>query len=499
MRPPLACAAFLVLACSRSEPGSPAEPAPPRAGMLARPPSIVLVSVDTLRREHLGCYGYFRPTSPHIDAFAREGVVFERALASMASTLPSHLTMLTGLYPHQHGMTSNLRGASAPFLSEPGRLSAAAVLRQCGYATAAFVSAIPLAPSTGIDAGFETYDAPQRHVRHPDPERRTDYARRRAAETNAQVFAWLEEHAGEERPLFLFVHYFDPHEPNDPEPPYASLFATDERQMAWIRSRPIDPAGLTARYRDSERIHRHFIDRKDPESDAIGLEQVADLMNRYDGEVRSVDDAFGALLDRLRALPSWQQSIVVFTADHGQSLGENLWFGHGTVSNLNTFVPLILRLPGGLIAPQRIEALVSLADLMPTVLARFELPGSELLRGQFEGEDVLSGRFSRSHAFAQRALDSPTDGGPGTQCVLLAGRWKYLYRAQGDDELYDLAGTGEFVDVLEQHADVGAQLRGIVLEILARRPALLESEQEIAAPDLELLEGLRELGYGGDK
>src|SRR6185503_18582640 len=170
--------------------------------------------LDTLRREHLGCYGYFRPTSPHIDALARGALVFERALASMASTLPSHLSLLTGLYAHQHGMTSNRRAALVSFKSELGRLSAAEVLRRCGYRTAAFVSAMPLAPTTGIHAGFETYESPTA----------TESSSIRAGERNEAVLAWLAEHAADPGPLFLWVHYFDPHEPNDPVSPYDTMF-----------------------------------------------------------------------------------------------------------------------------------------------------------------------------------------------------------------------------------------------------------------------------------
>ena len=491
--------AALIAGCSRAgetaTTGTPAPvpPSPPSAGQLERAPSIVLVSVDTLRREHLSCYGYFRATTPRLDAFARESLVFDQALATMASTLPSHLSMLTGLYPHQHGMSSNLRGAQVPYRSELGRLSVAAVLARCGYATAGFASAVPLARSTGIGTGFETYDAPAMDTH------------RSARETNRLALGWLEQHAQDERPLLLFVHYFEPHEPSDPPEPYASLFRSDERQLAWLRARPIDPAGLTQRFGHSQRVQQKFVAAARPGKEhgqggvEITLEKVADLMNRYDGELRAVDDALGELFDKLRALSLWEHSIVVFTGDHGQSLGENLWFGHGSITNLNTFVPLIVHFPAGVIAPGRIDALVSLVDLMPTVLARFELPGSELLRAQFEGEDVLSGAFSRTHALVERTTDVLADGENGPQYALLSGPWKYVYRPQGTDELYDLAGAGEFVDVLSANSALGSELRDTAREILARRPALLEAEEKTAPrPDARLIEGLRDLGYVGD-
>ncbi len=499
----LSPAALLLAACSDPTGPGPAEaparpelPAGPRAGQLAEPPSIVLVSVDTLRREHLGCYGYFRETSPRIDEFARESVLFEQAFASMASTLPSHLTMLTGLYPHQHGMTSNLRGAHIPYKSELGRLSVAAVLRECGYVTAGFASAVPLARQTGIDAGFDTFSAPQKSAQG---------SYQSAEETTAQVLSWLEGEPAREQPLFLFVHYFDPHEPNEPPRQLARQFKTDERQMEWLRARRIDTAYLTERFTRSKVVRRQFLPEKPGrrrsrlEEEGITLERLAELMNRYDAEVRMVDDAVGKLFDRLRELGLWERSIVIFTADHGQSLGENNWFGHGSITNLNTFVPLLVRFPSGLFPPQRLPQLVSLVDLMPTVLGRFELPGSELLRAQFEGEDVLSGEFRRPHVLVERTSDRVGDGERGGQFALLTERWKFVHRPEGQDALHDLAGAGEFVDVLASHADVAAELRETTLEILARRPALLEQTEEASRePDPELLQGLKDLGYVGE-
>jgi arylsulfatase A-like enzyme len=400
----------------------------------------------------------------------------------MASTLPAHVSMLTGLYPHQHGVPSNLRGAHVPFRSEPGRTSVADFLRQRGYATAAFASAIPLARSTGIDAGFETYSVPGMDTRQS------------AQRTNELVFEWLERHYSDGRPLFLFVHYFEPHEPCDPPAPYSGLFPSDERQEAWLATRGLDPAGLARRFASNRRVQRHFLGSSGQEQPDFGLAALAELMNRYDGEVRRVDDALGALLSRLRTLALYQGAIVAVTADHGQSLGEDLWFGHGSISNLNTFVPLVLRLPAGLIAPGRVQALVSLVDLVPTILARFELPDLEQLRAQFAGEDVLSGTFTRPHALVERTSDVLADGETGPVQALLSGRWKYVHRPGGRDELYDLEGAGEFIDVLSAHEDVAAELRSSLLELVSRRPAPAGAA---AQADPELLEGLRELGYGG--
>lgn len=495
-------------------------PPPPAAGRLDGLPDIVLVTIDTLRREHLGCYGYFRPTSPHLDALAAEGLVFDRALASMSSTLPSHLTMLTGLYPHQHGMNSNLRGAVHPFLSEPGRRSAAEILLEAGYRTAAFVSAIPLSPKTGVSVGFQTYACPNQPLR--------------AGERNPEVLAWLEKQAPRPGPLFLWVHYFDPHEPNDPVAPYDKMFPTDERQEQWIDARHLDYPTLTEKLARNDRIQRHFLpsekrgarslrsERNRKRLEALGMkprrdrkgqdasqdgpakpgeevdrERIADLMNRYDGEVRYADDHMGELIGALRRLGRFENAIVVVVGDHGQSLGENNWFGHGTPSQINTLVPLVVRFPAGLVEPGRVQALVSLADLMPTLLGRFELPGSEALRAQFQGEDVLSGAFVRNEVLVGRSTDIRIPSDPGRVYALLAGDWKYLHRDEGQDELYDLAGAGEFVNVLADEPEIGARLRTRTLELLASHAA--EADEEADSPgDEQLLQDLQDLGYGGE-
>lgn len=500
MRAPGPVLAFAALLCACSGEAtppadSPAYPPPPAAGRLAAPPSIVLVTLDTLRRDHLGCYGYFRATTPHLDALAAEALVFERAFAPMASTLPSHLTMLTGLYPHQHGMTSNRRGASTPFTSELGRLSAAQVLSEAGYRTAAFVSAAPLSIRTGIQTGFQHYSA-----RELAPG-----TSQRAADTTDLVLEWLANEPPSDAPLFLWVHYFDPHEPNDPPPRYARRFATDERLKDWLRARGIDPAALAARYAHSERVRRHFLrnDLSAVREDAsvplqVTLDSLAELVNRYDAELAYLDEELGRLFDALRARGLLDSALVVVVADHGQSLGENVWLGHGTITDVNTAVPLILRLPPALgVPPGRVAAQASLVDLMPTLLARFELEGSELLRGQFEGEDLLSGHFARPHALLERTADELADGEEGRQYALHTGRWKLIHRPSGRDELYDLEGAGEHVDVLAANAALAGALRAELQALLARRPALLEREQEGEA-DAAHLEELEGLGYGGE-
>ncbi len=467
---------------ARTDPAGPPAPerAPAGAGQLDFRPSIVLVTIDTLRRDHLGCYGYFRDTSPRIDALAAESVLFERALASMATTFPSHLSMLTGLYPHQHGKTSNRRSVREPFRSGAECRSVAAALASAGWETAAFVGSSVLHPRTGIGDGFRTFLGPE-----------VGEGPRNAARTTDKALAWLARNAG--APFFLWVHYWDVHEPNRPARAYASLFASDPALAGWIARRGIDAeelAGTRALEDKPPASPRPAARRHDEPPTVVDRAYVEDLWNRYDGCVREVDDQVGRLIDDLRARELWQRTIFAVTSDHGQSLGEDGAFGHGRITNVNVLVPLVIRFPAGVAgAPRRIPELVSLIDLMPTILARVEEPLLGDFLAQVEGEDVLSGGFSRPFACVQRASQFARHKNP-LECALVSGRWKLIQREDGPEELYDLEGAGESVDVLAAHPDVAAELQGELRELWSRVPRRAEAEAADPAEVEALLEEL---------
>ena len=483
----------------------------------ARAPSaIVLITLDTLRRDHLGCYGYFRDTSPRMDAFAAQSLVFERALATAASTFPSHLSMLTGLYPHQHGRTSNLEGVKEPFVSAPGCASLARALREAGWRTGGFVSSRVLAQDTGIDDGFETYWCPGPRGNPARAETTTDRA-----------LAWLESTVQTDpseaaAPIFLWVHLWDTHEPNDPPEPYAGMFTADERLSAHIDASGVDIELLREKFGADTSIAKRFFGdakaeraksiaerreeelqrkrrKRKPEEPAIDQQSLLDLWDRYDACVRYLDDQVGRILDALAQQGLAERAIVAIVADHGQSLGENASLGHGKITNVNTFVPFLLRIPG--VEARRDSRLVSLIDLAPTVLARLGPDFPAPFRAQFEGTDVLASDFERPHVLVEEAsgFHGTSARAPETpaRCALLEGRWKYLFSA-GGNELYDLEGAGEGVDVLKDHWDDAVLLHTKVEELLKRRPELQPVAPVSDEKAAELLEALKKMGYVGD-
>lgn len=495
---PALAALAIASSCSREE------PRPARTAVLDERPDVVLVTVDTLRADHLGCYGYFRDTSPHLDELARESLLFERAIATMGTTLPSHLSLMTGLYPSQHGFVANEGAMKARFTSVPGRRAFADVLRDAGYQTAAFVSGPTVSSPTGISAGFDVFDEHEMK----DPKNIFDQSRRAGA-TNERVFEWLER--ASDRPLFLWVHYWDPHEPNTPPEPYASMFRPDARLDALIDERRIEPAKLASglELRDLLRCFapealRGATEHSVIPAPTIDRDAVRGLLGRYDGDVRYMDDRLGELLAKLRARPRWNHTIVVVTADHGQGLGQHDWLEHGRIQLEETHVPLVVHFPPGLVPqPQRRSEVVSLVDVLPTVAARLPLPQVEGFLEQAAGSDLLSGRFDRSYAFTQRSLRDrewgPGDSGDVLQFALTLDGWRYYHRSEGADQLFQLSSDpGELVDVAAQHPDLTAKLRRVVRQVLAERPWSGGEDASGEGAGIDFADMLKTLGYTGD-
>jgi arylsulfatase A-like enzyme len=415
------------------------------------PPHFVLVTLDTLRADHLQSYGYFRQTSPHFDRFADEGLLFQRAFAPIATTLPSHVSLLTGTHPLRHGVVSNRVHFEPP--AAPAPRSAAQMLREAGYQTAAFTSAAPLAPGSGIESGFERFQGP--------PPREVLVRRgllgARAEQTVEAALRWLAE-VDATRPLFLWVHLFDPHGPYDPPPPFDTAFAVQPELLRFLRVRGLGGAPLA---------------------------RAAALSNRYDGEILYADGELGRLFEGLRAAGVYPRAVVVVAGDHGEGILQHGLLEHGQLWNEQLAVPLALRWPGG---PRgRSTALASLIDVLPTLAAHTRLP---LDASQFDGVDLLAG--SRDALLSQRPLRR---GAPERELALRRGRWKYWREGAGPARLYDLADDPhELRDLRDAHPELSRSLEAELGRRVAAersRPGLVTREPGDAALD----EQLRALGY----
>jgi arylsulfatase A-like enzyme len=434
------------------------------------PPNVLLVSVDTLRADALGAYGGPVAT-PAFDGLARDGVLFEQAIAPAPQTTPSHATLFTGQEVLHHGALRN--GAPLDAAAE----TLAEVLRHAGYATAGFASSFVLDDRFGWAQGFDVYESefPRRGetMRHRGAlwkKFEFEGFDRRAGETNAHALPWL---AAAPEPFFLFVHYFDPHAP----------YAGRPRLVAQVPD-------AFARREAADRI-----DGLRAVMPGIDREQLAHVLRHYQAEVLAVDAALGALLAALDARGLRDRTLVVVAADHGEGLGQHGTLDHApNVYEEQVRVPLLLRWPGSLAAGRRIAEPVGLVDVAPTI--------AELAGAQFTGE--LDGR-SLAGALQAGAVRDPRpiigrrqryervyQGHRGTKFFVRSDRWKYIRATEDPDELYDLeADPNELRDLHAANPEAAARLGGILDAALARHPDRVISVE----PSEEVRRGLEALGY----
>ena len=331
-----------------------------------RPQGVVLVMVDTLRRDHIGAYGYPRPTTPSIDRLAREGAIFRDCVGQATWTKVAAPSLLTSLYPSAHTV--------ADF---PDRLPSAAntlaeAYRAAGYATLSLSSILFTGRFSNLHQGFEEV--------HEDSSLTDRGSTKTSREYVDRLLPWLEAHR--DVPFFVFLHVADPHDPYKPLPPYDTMWAdasrteAHERRVAEVRKRIADPllrnmgVGMPTR----EDLVRAAVD---PE-DYIGHER-----DWYDGSIRGLDAEIGRLVERLRALGLDRRTLVAFTADHGEEFLEHGRMLHGqSVYGELTRVPLVFY-GGGVPRPGLvIDEPVRSIDLMPTLLHLFDLRAPAHLQGQ---------------------------------------------------------------------------------------------------------------------
>ncbi|HZR81642.1 MAG TPA: sulfatase [Candidatus Binatia bacterium] len=379
---------------------------PARHDASGRPPNVLLYVIDTLRADHLGCYGYPLATSPHIDALAREGVLFERTVAQASWTKPAVASLLTGLDPLAHGATS-LRQAI-----RPGVATLAERLAAQGWETAAFVTNVNVSAPFGFARGFETFEylpedesRPSRHVL--------------SDALGQEVARWLDR--THDRPFFLWVHSTDPHAPYTPPPELAERFRPGRGNGAPPGA---DPIALGRRARG--------------EGTSLSPAEVPEIVALYDGEIAFNDASLGALLDELRRRGLYDSTLIVVTADHGEEFGDHGGFDHGhTLYEELIRVPLVVRLPAGRLAGARRAAMARQIDLVPTLLDQLgiapdpDLPGRSLFaRDGAEAGPVEA--FSHTR-LARREL-----------AAITSESWKSVQHLAGarreDVEVFDLAG-----------------------------------------------------------
>lgn len=450
---PSTIAWLLLVSCSQ---GKPEHLAP--AGLVAGKPNLLVITLDTTRADHLGCYGYFRDTSPNLDALAAESLLFERCIVPMATTLPTHVSLFTGTYPNEHGVVANLL-RNVVYERDPRLVTVAEYLRDVGYTTAAFVSALPLRAEAGLVDGFEVYSYSRSHLR-------------RASETLDTTRAWLGKRA--KPPFFLWVHLFDPHGPYDPPEEAQGRFDTDAELREWMAAREVT--------KEAERKGGKAVD-------------IEDALNAYDAEIAYMDAQLGLFFDDLRERGLWEDLVIVVMGDHGEGLGQHGLPGHGRAYDEQLHAPLIIRAPG--LAPGRFADPVSAVDVLPSLLHLLDLPGKGEFLGQVTGVNRFDAGLPGEHDWVMsQSSPKQTDAG-ALEYALSEKRWKYLRGADNKERLFDLAADPhELRDVAEAHPKILEECRGRLDLLLERQLARPGGSQRPATG--EELRGLQGLGYGGD-
>ena len=398
-------------------------------------PGILLITIDTTRADHLGCYGYDAIETPNLDRLAASGVLFEEAQSAVPVTLPSHATMFTGQVPAVHGVRYN-----GMFKLGEGSVTVAERLAAAGWTTIGMPAAYPLKTSTGIGQGFQVYrdlfeEIPEADI-GPDGERK-------AGEITDQAIEWLQGRS-KEIPFFLWLHYWDPHLPYNPPFPFSSTY----------RDRP------------------------------------------YDGEIAYMDQEIGRLIAYLEAEGIDRDILILVAGDHGEGLfdhGEKL---HANLVYQSTMhVPLIARAPGCRNG-SRIEEPVSLVDVGPTILDYAGLePGGQVQGVSLK--NAINGEVPQPKSIYFESLSGSLSFGWSPLEGLRRGRWKYI-RSTGP-ELYDLQeDPGELTDLSATNgaraADFEEELESMLQE-WAESPDTAESTE--VPLDRQELEKLASLGYVG--
>jgi arylsulfatase A-like enzyme len=444
---PALCGLALLAGCTGGgrgpEPGVPAEPHP-----------VIVIALNAVRADHLGCYGYERASSPNIDALAEESVRFEWAFSQAPDPAPSQASIVSGLYPRTHQMFDQTTRLPSEVVTMAEAFSAK------GVPTAAFVDGGFMSEVFGLSQGFDTFD---------------DSAGDGIAAIGPKAMAWLEEHSGES--FFLLIHAYDAHAPYAPPGEYREMF-----------SEGIEPP--------SEGFEPTPEQMKPPREDGGATARM--LLPRdlayakalYDGEIRHVDHWVGELMTKLRSLGLDQRATVVLVSDHGQEFQEHGDLLHGQIHTTVTRVPMLIRLPGGQHAGA-VDDYAETVDIMPTLLDLSGIPVPPPVQGQSLLPTVLREQGQgRPLAFTE----STHFGG---QLAVAMGGYRMVLNLDPERaELYDLSADPlERNNIASEHPKRLQVLNARLQDWRERVEGASYDPEKQEEMDQETLDQLKGLGY----
>ena len=397
---------------------------------------VILISIDTCRADHLSCYGFKKNTTPNIDKFAKDSVLFENCITSVPVTLPAHSSMLTGTNPVFHGVHLN-----SYYTLDPVNTTLAELLKENGFATGAVVSSFVMDRQFGLDQGFDTYDDTFINP-VPIPFKNPHRAERRGNETSQKACQWLEKNHKDD--FFLFLHYYDPHGLYSPPEPFASQFSE----------------------------------------------------NLYAGEIAYTDACIRQVLDKLKELKIYDDSLIIITADHGEGRGDHGEEEHGFyIYQSSIHVPLIVHYPRGRFRKKQVSNAVGIVDIVPTVCRWTGIPTpseciGQDLTGYLESE-TMDSRYMYSETLV------PADYACGSLLSLTGDRWKYIQSSA--PELYDLStDPTELNNLVDEEAKRVRVMQEELKQLLTEqvRKTASRSDQALDAQSRAKLESLGYISSG---
>ncbi len=478
----------------------------PGAGTAHAGPNVLLIIMDTTRSDHLSCYGHHRETSPNIDRLAAEGLVFDEAIATAPWTLPTHASMLTGLYPSTHG-------AHWEHMYLDGSLTTAAeLLGERGYQTVGFSNNAIVSDATNISQGFDDFYEGWRGADRFPPlfsqigdlvYRMADRDDDGARITNDMIRGWFERKYDPDRPFFMLINYFEPHLVYDPP--------------VQFRRRFIEDSGVVRKMRDMN-IHTLFrlLTKSSSRGLALSSEELHALKTLYDAEIAYLDFRIGELFDYLDERNVRNRTFTILTSDHGENIGEHGFIDH----QLNVYepllnVPLILWYPPLIERGGRVPGMVQSVDVYPTILEVAGVDGDET-GYPVEGKSLLqiaSGRDSRDRTLTEYMSPKNQFGkvqrwaearGEAADFLRFDRRLKsirtdslkYIWASDGGDELYSLEkDPAEAVNLVEERTAAVDTLRETLEDWTGSLPDILGETGEVPEMDEETRQLLKALGY----
>lgn len=481
----VAALALLPIGCgSTPEPPEPLQP-DPLDSMERKHYPLVFISLDTTRQDHCSVYGYPRPTTPHLEELAQDGIVFEQAIAAHTNTAPSHATMMTGMPPVAHGSLAN----GSPIAQEAETL--AEVLQRQGYRTGAFISAGTISRRhSALGQGFNVYDD---HF----PE-----ARREGDETLGRALPWLQAVATNPKPapIFLFFHTYDPHYPYQLRPGFEKFGLAEGEVGMPADKQPLGNHGLSGHVKNGEIEDKRWM--------------IDEWIRRYDASIAAADQQVGRIVAHLKKLGLYDEAMIVVTSDHGETMDERVWvLDHGArVSDEQVLVPLVVKLPHAVHAGRRVDDQVAHVDFFRTIADVLGLEVKESVEGRSllpllgnePQEDVPA--YSLARRVPHRLTDIPAEIPPkaklGERASLIAAVRLPHAKFVDYGGLQDLEGTEVFHDLrvdpeertnaLETEAQAAELLRRLLHDWWSQEDRR-DGTRDVLPDDVA--EELRELGY----